>query len=96
MTAPDIDLDALEAAALAAKGWSSCDKAWLDTSEDEPVDVVGHIDEEGNTYPVAVVDCGQYFHGQDSKKLAKFYAASNPAVVLELIRRLRAAEGVKK
>ena len=96
MTTPDIDLDALEAAALDAKGWSNCDKAWLDTSEDEPVDVVGHIDEEGNTYPVAVVDCGQYFHGQDSKKLAKFYAASNPAVVIELIRRLRAAEGATK
>lgn len=28
----------------------------------------------------------------DSLKLAKFYAAANPAVVLELVRRLREAE----
>ena len=32
---------------------------------------------------------------QDSAKVAEFVAAANPAVVLELIRRVRAAEGAK-
>jgi len=54
MTTPDIDLDALEAAALAA--------------------MPGPFDSESYAY----------------------IAASNPAVVLELIRRLRAAEGAMK
>lgn len=72
--------------------WSNCNKAWLDTSEDVAAAVVGHIDEDGNTYPVVTVDCELYYSG-DSLALAKFYAAANPATVLSLldeIERLRA------
>ena len=54
MTAPDIDLDAIEAAALAAIDYA-----------------------KGMTSPGVILD---------------YREASNPAVVLELIRRLRAAE----
>lgn len=80
-----MDMQKLKEAASAVLGWSSCDKAWLDTSEDESAAVFGHIDEDGNTYPVATIDCDQYYQGQDSLKLARFYAAANPAKVLYLI-----------
>lgn len=85
------DLDDLEKKALAVKGWQLSD-AWLDTSEDDTAAVVGAIDEEGNEYPVAVIDCDQYFQGQDSLPLAKFYAAANPSAILDLIARCRKAE----
>ena len=80
-----MDVQKLKEAAGAVLGWSNCDKAWLDTSEDESAAVFGHIDEDGNTYPVATIDCDQYYQGQDSLKLARFYAAANPAKVLDLI-----------
>lgn len=66
-------------------GWSNCNQSWLDSSEDEPAAVVGHIDEDGNMYPVTTIDCDQYYAAEDSIKLARFYAAANPAMVLELI-----------
>lgn len=89
----NIDIDELERLASAVSGWSNCSQAWLDTSEDDTAAVVGHINEDGATYPVATIDCDQYYHGGDSLPLAKFYASANPAAVLELIgevRRLRA------
>ena len=89
-----LDLDELERTATAVSGWSNCDKAWLDTSEDVAAAAVGAIDDDGAAYPVAIVDCDQYFAPADSLKLAKFYASANPAVVLELVRRLREMEGM--
>ena len=41
--------------------------------------------EDGNTYPVATIDCDQYYAAQDSIKLARFYAAANPSAVLAMI-----------
>ena len=87
-----MDMQELKDLAQSVTGWSTCNKAWLDTSEDEPAAVVGHIDEDGNTYPVATIDCDQYFQGQDSIKLAQFYAAANPAKVLSLIMRIEELE----
>lgn len=78
------DRKELRRLAQAMTGWRDCNKAWLDTSEDVAAAVVGHIDEDGNTYPVVTVDCEQYYSG-DSLALAKFYAAANPAAVLELL-----------
>ena len=85
-----MNINKLEELAKAVTGWSNCDKAWLDTSEDTPAAVFGHIDEDGNTYPVATVDCDQYYSG-DSLNLAKFYAATNPSAILELITAYREA-----
>lgn len=85
MSCKEIDLQDLKALAEAVKGWGNCTEAWLDTSEDYAAAVVGHIDEDGNAYPVTVIDCDQYYRGADSLKLAKFYAAANPAMVLRLI-----------
>lgn len=85
-----MELQKLKALAEDVKGWGNCTDAWLDHSEDDPAAVVGHIDEDGNTYPVATVDCDQYYAAADSLKLARFYAAANPEMVLRLIAMIEA------
>ena len=87
-----IDINGLRRLAQAVSGWSNCNQAWLDQSEDVQAAVVGHIDEDGNTYPVATIDCDRYYAAHQSLPLAKFYAAANPAAISELIDRLEAAE----
>lgn len=81
-----MQLEKLKTLAQDVTQWSNCDSAWLDQSEDEPAAVVGHINEDGETYPVATIDCDQYYAASDSLKLAKFYAAANPDTVLKLVR----------
>ena len=83
-----IDTKNLRTLAEAAKGWGNCNQAWLDSSEDEPAAVVGHISEDGEKYPVVVVDCDQYYAAQDSIKLARFYAAANATTMLALLNAL--------
>lgn len=78
-------LKELKRLAEGVTGWSNCNKAWLDTSEDYACAMVGHIAEDGETYPVATIDCDQYYAGGDSMKLAKFYAAANPETVLAMV-----------
>ena len=87
-----IDINELRRLAQAVSGWSNCNQAWLDQSEDVQAAVVGHIDEDGNTYPVATIDCDRYYAAHQSLPLAKFYAAANPAAITELLDRLEAAE----
>ena len=86
-----MNINELEELANTVSNWSNCDEAWLDTSEDTPAAVFGSIDEDGETYPVAIVDCEQYFAASDSLKLAKFYAATNPSAISELIAAYRGA-----
>ena len=81
----------LRALAAAVTQWGNANQAWLDTSEDTCAAVVGHIGEDGETYPVIVVDCDQYYSG-DSLPLAKFYAAANPATLIALLDALEAAQ----
>ena len=90
-----MNINELEELAKAVPGWSNCNKAWLDTSEDVSAAVVGHINEDGECYPVITVDCDQYYSG-DSLNLAKFYAAANPSAILELIAAYREAVAVIK
>lgn len=85
-----MELQKLKALAEEVKQWSNCNDAWLDSSEDEPAAMVGHIDDDGNTYPVATIDCDQYYEAHDSIKLARFYAAANPETVLRLIAMIEA------
>jgi len=80
-----MNLQKLKALAEDVKGWSNCNQAWLDCSEDDTAAVVGHIDEDGYEYPVATVDCDQYDAATDSIKLARFYAAANPETILAMI-----------
>lgn len=85
-----MNINELEELAKAVPGWSNCNKAWLDTSKDVSAAVVGHINEDGECYPVITVDCDQYYSG-DSLNLAKFYAAANQSAILELIAAYREA-----
>lgn len=87
-----ININELRKLAQAVSEWSSCNQVWLDQSEDIPAAVVGHIDEDGNTYPVATIDCDQYYAAHQSLPLARFYATANPAAITELLDRLEAAE----
>lgn len=90
-----MNINELEKLAKAVPGWSNCNKAWLDTSEDVSAAVVGHINEDGECYPVITVDCDQYYSG-DSLNLAKFYAAANPSAISELISAYREAVAALK
>ena len=87
-----IDINELRRLAQAVSGWSNCNQAWLDQWEDPPAAVVGHINEDGETYPVATIDCDQYYAAHESLQLAQFYAAANPATIIELLDSLEAAE----
>lgn len=90
-----IDTNELRRLAQAVSGWGNCNQAWLDQSEDVQAAVIGHIDEDGNTYPVATIDCDQYYAAHQSLPLAKFYAEANPAAITKLLDRLEVAEKVR-
>lgn len=84
-----MNIEELKRLAEANYGWRNADSAWLHQSNDGSA-VVGNIDDEHDPHvknPVAVVDVTIYdsFEG-DSLQLAQFYAAANPAAILELIR----------
>ena len=81
------DLQQLKALAEQVKGWSNVKHVWRDSGDEAYV--VGHINEDGEKYPVVVVDTQQYY--EDSPALANFYAAASPAVVLDLIARIERA-----
>ena len=90
MTAPDIDLDAIEAAALAA---TPGERIWKRVgSFNTPGCAVFWPDTSKGGIHWCRLDSGGGMLEPD----AAYVAASSPAVVLELIRRLRAAEGVTK
>lgn len=91
-----IDINELRLLVQAVIGWGCCNQAWLDQSEDTPAVVVGHINEDGETYPVVTIDCDQYYAAHHSLPLGKFYAAANPAVINELLDRLEAAESARR
>lgn len=86
-----IDKVNLKALAEETKGWDKLTDAWVCEDDVDETDadlrdwVVGRIDEDGNPYPVATVCTWQYDAPGDAEKLAKYYAAANPAAVLELI-----------
>lgn len=83
-----MNIEELKQKALKCYGWSNASSAWLHESGDGSA-VVGNIDDSNDhaiRNPVAVVDVAQYDGFQDdSIELAQFYAAANPAAILELI-----------
>lgn len=112
MTTPDINLDALEAAALDATPgpWKAVDTpgAGLEIYADVPLQL-GMQSRQWPAFSTANADIKKDLVAYEtwvqfpSEKLnniqaknAIHIATANPAVVLELIRRLRAAEGATK
>lgn len=87
-----IDINELRRLAQAVIGWGCCNQTWLDQSEYVPAVMVGHINKDGETYPVATINCAPYSAADQSLALGKFYAAANPAAISELLDRLEAAE----
>lgn len=88
------NIDELERAARAVGAWWGCiNQYWPFEGADaqDGVYIVGHI-ADGSRYDVMCIDADTYGIGGESAKLAAFYAAATPAAVLELIKRLRAAE----
>ena len=83
-----MNTEELKQKALKCYGWRNASSAWLHESGDGSA-VVGNIDDSHDPAmrnPVAVVDVTHYDGFQDdSMQLAQFYAAANPAAVLELI-----------
>ena len=84
-----MNIEELKRLAEVSYGWRYASSAWLHESNDGSA-VVGNIDDSHDPAirnPVAVVDVTQYDGFQDdSIELAQFYAAANPAAILELIR----------
>ena len=78
-----IDTTNLRKLAQDAEGYGSCKYAWPH-DEHDGVAVVGQI-HDGEKYPVAEIDTGQYFANEEAIKLAEFYAAASPATVLQLL-----------
>ena len=77
-----MNIEELKRLAAPLVKWGA-DSAWENPS---CTAAVGYIDEDGNRDPILTVDTTIYdgFEG-DSLELANFYAAANPAAVLELI-----------
>lgn len=97
MTAPDIDLDALEAAALAATPgpWIACGPSFGESKPRYLNEVIADRDEDGEESGYTICEFPQLLEEECSADM-NYIAEANPAVVLELIRRLRAAEGATK
>lgn len=81
------DHSELKRLAEAAKGWDNLKSCWPEETEDGDLEVNwfvgGVIDDE--KYPVVEVNTAQYDAFEGAGRLAHFYAAANPAVVLALI-----------
>ena len=77
-----MNIEELKRLAAPLVKWGA-DSAWENPS---CTAAVGYIDEDGNRDPILTVDTTIYdgFEG-DSLELANFYAAANPATILELI-----------
>ena len=78
------DYSELKRMAEDMKGWDKMTECWP-SDENGPDWQVGRLDEEDNRWPLMTVDTEQYDQEQDAPKVAQYYAAANPAAVLELI-----------
>lgn len=85
-----IDTDKLRRLAQAVSEQINCNQVWIDQDEDVRTVMVGYIGEGGDVYHV--VSINPYYAEGQSLPLGKFYAAANPATVLELLDRLEVAE----
>lgn len=81
---------ALRALAEAIKGWNSTN-VWPH-EDDEEIAILGHINEDGEKFPVAEINADTYFREGESLALANFYAAANPVAVLGLLDRIAELE----
>lgn len=82
------DYSKLKELAEATKGWDNLKSCWPEETEDGDLEVnwfVGAVTEDDDKYPVLEVNTAQYDALEDAGRLARYYAAANPAAVLALI-----------
>lgn len=89
------NIQQLKTLAESCKGWDNLDKCSKLEGSDEDWSV-GACDEDGNFFPVMAIDTDQYDQSGDAVKLAQYYAAANPAAVLELISELEKVKADRK
>lgn len=78
----------LKELAEATKDWDNLKSCWPEETEDGDLEVnwfVGAVTEDDDKYPVLEVNTAQYDAFEDAGRLARYYAAANPAAVLALI-----------
>ncbi|WP_454833255.1 hypothetical protein [Pseudomonas veronii] len=86
----------LKELAEATKGWDNLKSCWPEETEDGDLEVnwfVGAVTEDDDKYPVLEVNTAQYDALEDAGRLARYYAAANPAAVLALIAENEALKG---
>lgn len=82
------DYSKLKVLAEDTKGWDNLKDCWPEETEDGDLEVnwfVGAVNDGDDKYPVLEVNTAQYDALEDAGRLARFYAAANPAAVLGLI-----------
>ncbi|VVN20878.1 hypothetical protein PS662_04360 [Pseudomonas fluorescens] len=93
------DYSELKRLAEDTKGWDNLKSCWPEETEDGDLEVnwfVGAVIDDDDKYPVLEVNTAQYDALEDAGRLARFYAAANPAAVLALITDLdEARNGMK-
>ena len=83
----------LKALAEKATGWKLDATMQTDDDRDEGIAFVGAINDEGIFSDVARIDTGLYYQPDKAIEVANFYAAANPAAILELIAAHEDAQG---
>lgn len=85
--------EVLRALAEPVREWSARNEAWKHPDPDcEGIAMFGYVNEDGEQYPAAEVNVDTYGHEGASLRLAQFYAAATPEVVLGLLDRITALE----
>ncbi|RDL13589.1 hypothetical protein [Pseudomonas jessenii] len=82
------EISELKRLAEETKGWDNLKSCWPEETEDGDLEVnwfVGAVTEDDDKYPVLEVNTAQYDALEDAGRLARYYAAANPAAVLALI-----------
>lgn len=78
------DYSELKRLAEGMKGWDKMTECWP-CDENGPDWQVGRLDEDDNRWPLLTIDTEQYDQEREAPKIARYYAAANPAAVLALI-----------
>lgn len=88
-----MNITELKALAEKAAGWKLDATMQTDDDRDEGIAFVGATNDEGIFSDVARIDTGLYYQPDKAIEVANFYAAANPAEILELIAKLEDAQG---
>jgi hypothetical protein len=75
----------LKKLAEAVMAWGLCDVQQGPDDAEAGIAMVGIKYDDGEFAEVFVIDAGFYYAEQEAIKIARYYAAANPAAILELL-----------